>query len=145
VVPQTASTPVVPLATSDDDSGDIDPLAAVRVASSMIGVPYRYGGRSPSGFDCSGLVVYSYARAGLSGLPHSARALERRARKISVDALEPGDLLFFDLEPRKAHVGIFVGDRSFVHAPSPGGRVERVSFDHVYWSPRIQRAGRLVY
>jgi len=115
----------------------------VRTAVSMIGAPYRYGGASPSGFDCSGLVVYSYARAGRPGLPHSAAELERITRPVSLSELEPGDLLFFQLSRKKtSHVGIYVGERSFVHAPSSGKRVERVRFDHVYWSQHLGRAGR---
>lgn len=117
---------------------------AVRAALSMVGAPYRHAGSSPAGFDCSGLVVYSYSRAGLRGLPHSATDLQRRVRPVGVAELEPGDLLFFDLHGKKnAHVAIYVGERSFVHAPSAGKRVERVTFDHVYWGPRIERAGRL--
>jgi len=113
-------------------------------ANSMIGAPYRYGGRSPGGFDCSGLVVYSYARAGVPGLPHSAAALEERVRPVRLADLAPGDLLFFQLDGKKtSHVGIYVGDDSFVHAPSRGKRVERVAFDHVYWGPRVRIAGRL--
>jgi len=118
-------------------------MEAALTATSMIGVPYRYAGSSPHGFDCSGLVTYSYSKAGLSGLPHSAKGLERRAQPVSLSQLEPGDLLFFDLED-KYHVAIYVGDQAFVHAPSPGGHVERVSLDHVYWGSRIERAGRII-
>jgi cell wall-associated NlpC family hydrolase len=115
-------------------------------AESLIGSPYRYGGISPRGFDCSGLVLYSFADAGVQGLPHSAAALESLAQPVPLDALEPGDLLFFSLVKRKtSHVGIYVGQRSFVHAPSGGKRVERVTFDHVYWGPRLGRAGRLEF
>ena len=110
----------------------------------MIGVPYRYAGSSPHGFYCSGLVTYSYSKAGLSGLPHSAEALERKARRVPLAQLEAGDLLFFDVDGKKrAHVGIYVGDRAFVHAPASGKRVERVSLDHVYWGSRGERAGRI--
>lgn len=117
---------------------------AARTAEAMIGAPYRYGGSSPTGFDCSGLVAYSYARAGVAGLPRSAASLERVARPVSLRELEPGDLLFFELSGGKtSHVGVYVGDRAFVHAPSSGKRVERVSFDHVYWAPRLDKAGRL--
>ncbi len=123
-----------------------DRAAVVRTATAMIGAPYRYGGSSPRGFDCSGLVVYSYARAGLTGLPHSAAALQRRARPIAVSKLEPGDLLFFHLGAKKtSHVAIYVGDGAFVHAPSSGKRVEKASFDHVYWRPRLRLAGRLEF
>ena len=110
----------------------------------MVGTRYVYGGASPKGFDCSGLVVYAYARAGRDGVPHSAARLASMARPVRIADLTPGDLLFFDLGARKAsHVGIYIGDRRFVHAPSSGGRVEIVDFDHVYWSRHIQRAGRL--
>jgi len=110
----------------------------------MTGAPYRFGGASPAGFDCSGLVLYSYAQVGVSGLPHSAIELERLTRPVPLAELEPGDLLFFQLSRRRtSHVGIYVGDRAFVHAPSGGKSVERVRFDHVYWGPRLGRAGRL--
>jgi cell wall-associated NlpC family hydrolase len=121
-------------------------VAVVETARRMLGVRYRHGGRAPEeGFDCSGLVVYSYQRAGVRGLPWSARALERRATPVTLDALQPGDLLFFRLSGSKAsHVAVYEGDRHFIHAPSSGKGVERVGFDHVYWGPRIGRAGRLL-
>jgi len=110
----------------------------------MIGTSYRYGGASAAGFDCSGLVVYSYAQAGIRALPHSASRLEQRSQSVALTNLVPGDLLFFRMSGRKtSHVAIYVGERAFVHAPSSGKRVERVSFDHVYRGPRIRRAGRL--
>ena len=118
--------------------------AAARTAASMVGAPYRYGGASPAGFDCSGLVVYSYTAAGVPGLPHSAAGLERATRSVSLSELEPGDLLFFRLAEKKtSHVAMYVGNRAFVHAPSKGKRVERVGFDHVFWAARLRRAGRL--
>jgi len=111
----------------------------------MLGAPYRYGGDSPSGFDCSGLVVYSYARAGVDGLPHSTSALERVAQRVPLSEVRPGDLLFFRLSgPKTSHVAIYAGDQTFIHAPSSGKRVERVPFDDVYWGPRLGRAGRLL-
>lgn len=118
----------------------------VDTARSMLGARYRYGGSSPEdGFDCSGLVAYSYRRAGVAGLPRSARELERHATPIPLDALKPGDLLFFRLSGVKTnHVAIYDDDRHFIHSPSSGKRVERVSFDHVYWGDRIKRAGRFI-
>ena len=121
------------------------PAAAVAagMATSMIGAPYRYGGASPTGFDCSGLILYSYKKAGISGLPHSAARLERITEPVPLSKVQPGDLLFFRLSGVKtSHVAMVVGRRAFVHAPSKGKTVERVSFDHVYWGPRIRRAGR---
>ena len=118
--------------------------AAAREAVQMIGRPYRARGASPAGFDCSGLVVYSFAEAGVAGLPRTAASLERVSRPVSLREIEPGDLLFFRLGGRKtSHVAIYLGDRSFVHAPSSGKKVERVRFDHVYWSKHLGRAGRL--
>ena len=118
--------------------------AAVRTALAQVGAPYRHGGSSPRGFDCSGLVVYSFSQAGATGLPRTAAALERRSRPIPVGELRPGDLLFFRFGgSRTSHVALYVGDGAFVHAPSSGKRVERVRFDHVYWGPRVRRAGRL--
>jgi cell wall-associated NlpC family hydrolase len=143
-----ATAPAVPgpSHTSGERPAPADRAELVRTARGLIGAPYRYGGASPDGFDCSGLVVYSYRRAGVEGLPHSASGLEALARPIPVEALEPGDLLFFTLEQKKktSHVAIYVGAREFVHAPSSGGRVERVSLDHVYWRRHIRRAGRLL-
>jgi cell wall-associated NlpC family hydrolase len=120
--------------------------AVIESTRNMLGVRYRYGGSTPEeGFDCSGLVVYSYRRAGIRGLPRSAHELERRATTISLDALQPGDLLFFRLGGFKTtHVAVYDGKRHFIHAPSSGKGVERVGFDHVYWGPRIERAGRLL-
>lgn len=120
--------------------------SVVDTARSMLGTRYRYGGSAPNeGFDCSGLVVYSYRRAGMRGLPRSAGELERQATQVSLDTLRPGDLLFFRLSGAKTdHVAIYEGRRRFIHAPSGGKRVERVGFDHIYWGPRITRAGRLL-
>jgi cell wall-associated NlpC family hydrolase len=127
------------------------PLAAperaevVRVAESLVGAPYRRGGTTPRGFDCSGLVHYSFSRAGIRGLPRSAEHLERASAPVELAEVRPGDLLFFRIDGKKtSHVGIYVGERAFVHAPSRGKRVERIDFDHVYWGPRLARAGRLL-
>ena len=117
----------------------------VRAAVAQVGAPYQWGGDSPQGFDCSGLVIYSYAQGGLTGLPHSAAGLERMSRHIPLEDLKRGDLLFFRLGGAKTrHVGIYVDDRQFVHAPSGGKRVERVTFDHPYWGRRLGSAGRLL-
>ena len=113
----------------------------VQTALAMIGRPYKWGGNSPQGFDCSGLVQYSYGAAGISGLPHAVERLRNLATPIGLADLQPGDLLFFQLTGKKSsHVGIYVGQRNFVHAPSSGKSVEKVSFDHVYWGQQLKRA-----
>jgi cell wall-associated NlpC family hydrolase len=116
----------------------------VRVAESLVGAPYRHGGTTPRGFDCSGLVVYTFSRAGVRGLPRSAEHLERASVPVDLAEILPGDLLFFRIDGKTSHVAIYVGERSFVHAPSRGKRVERIDFDHVYWGPRLARAGRIL-
>jgi cell wall-associated NlpC family hydrolase len=119
--------------------------AVVHVAESLVGAPYRHGGATPRGFDCSGLVAYSFSRAGIRGLPRSAEHLERASAPVELAEIRPGDLLFFRLDGKAtSHVAIYVGERSFVHAPSTGKQVERVDFDHVYWGPRLARAGRIL-
>ena len=111
----------------------------------MLGAPYRYGGRTPAGFDCSGLVGYAYSRAGRRDLPRSAAALYQRAEPVPLERILPGDLLFFTFGgDRIRHVAVYAGDRAFIHAPKSGGRVERISFDHPYWSRQLRLAGRLL-
>lgn len=116
---------------------------ATQVALSMVGKPYHYGGNTPDrGFDCSGLVQYSYGRAGVK-LPHGNRYLERASRSISKNDLRRGDLVFFDQEGKSSsHVGIYVGDNRFVHAPSSGKRVHVVDFSK-YWHKHFNEARRI--
>jgi murein DD-endopeptidase len=112
-------------------------------ALSMIGKPYRYGGSGPAGFDCSGLVMYSYRQAGLA-LPHNTDKQRRAARPIKVADLRRGDLLFFNQEGKKyGHVGIYVGGGKFVHAPSSGKSVRSDRLDTPYWRKHLSEAGRL--
>lgn len=114
----------------------------VDTAQQMLGTPYHYGGESPGqGFDCSGLVYFSYARLGIE-VPRTTTALRHNSRPVSLRELQPGDLVFFDLTGAKAsHVGIYVGGGMFVHAPSSGKVVSRASLDNPYWSRHLAGAG----
>jgi murein DD-endopeptidase len=112
------------------------------VAVSMVGVPYRYGGATPSGFDCSGLVYYTHRQAGIA-VPRTAADQRRRSEKVPERNLRRGDLLFFDTSWRSSHVGIYVGNGEFVHAPSSGKRVSRGSIKEGYFAKRLKQAGRL--
>jgi cell wall-associated NlpC family hydrolase len=103
---------------------------AVAIAEQYLGVPYVWGGASPSGFDCSGLVMYVYGRLGVS-LPHNAAAQYSVGTPVPRDALEPGDLVFFD---GLGHVGIYVGGGSFIHAPHTGTVVQISSLSGWYSS-----------
>ena len=95
----------------------------VSMAVKMVGTPYRYGGNTPNGFDCSGLVQYVYSQVGVS-LPRSAAEQFKTVPRAPVNDLRPGDIVFFRVSRRKvSHVGIYVDEGSFVHAPSSGKRV----------------------
>ena len=113
-------------------------------ALQFLGTPYRYGGDSPAGFDCSGLVWYSYRQLG-HRVPRTTEGLQAGSRPVPASALRPGDLLFFRFNDRRkpTHVGIYLGQRRFVHAPSSGGRVSRARLDAPYWRERLVGAGRL--
>ena len=93
---------------------------AVTIALRYLGLPYRWGGASPAGFDCSGLVMYAYGRVGIA-LPHNGAMLWRKGRAVQRGNLEPGDVVFFD---GLGHVGIFIGRGRFVHSPHSGDVVK---------------------
>ncbi|HSW53231.1 MAG TPA: C40 family peptidase [Sulfuricaulis sp.] len=121
------------------------PLAyrAADHALAMVGKPYRYGGNSPKGFDCSGLVQYSYARVGVK-LPQGTRNLLQVSQPVSRNRLQRGDLVFFTQEgKRSSHVALYLGDGRFVHAPSSGKRVHVAGFHDNYWQRHFTEARRI--
>jgi len=123
-----------------------DPASADRAAGSalkMVGRPYRYGGSTPAGFDCSGLVQYSYKQAGVA-LPRDTDGLLKTSSPLRGQHLRRGDLLFFDQEgKKKSHVGIYLGDGRFVHAPSSGKAVRTDRLDSAYWKKHLSEARRI--
>lgn len=113
-------------------------------ALGFLGVHYRYGGRSPdTGFDCSGLVGYVFNQLGMI-LPRDAREMSQVGERITPQELQPGDLVFFNTRRRPfSHVGIYVGDHRFIHAPGKGRGVEVVDMTDRYWQHRYNGARRI--
>lgn len=129
-------------------SASSSPRAAVpqhpgaSIAATLVGTPYRYGGSTPRGFDCSGLVYYAYRKAGIR-VPRTTRAQLNRAQRVPLAQLQPGDLLFFRLDRSGvSHVGIYTGNGHFIHAPSSGKRVSYAAMHDPYWQQRLIAAGR---
>ncbi len=123
-------------------SASPDPV--VRLAQEQVGRPYVYGGGGPDGFDCSGLVHFAHRGALGVEVPRTAREQFLRARPVSRRSLVPGDLVFFQPPPGKdLHVGIYVQDNLFVHAPSSGRRVSYANLGDAYWRESLVGAGRL--
>ena len=114
-------------------------------ALSLTGIKYKYGGKSPeTGFDCSGFVRYVFQQAANLTLPHGARAISQLGQSIPVDQLQPGDLVFFNtLKSAFSHVGIYLGDGKFIHAPSSGGGIHVVDMNDSYWAKRFNGARRM--
>ncbi|VVE57047.1 Murein DD-endopeptidase MepH [Pandoraea iniqua] len=114
-------------------------------AMSLVGIPYRYGGNTPdSGFDCSGLVRYVVARAAGVNLPRTTADMSSIGTPLERDDLASGDLIFFNTTGRAhSHVGIYVGQGKFVHAPNTGGTVRLESLYIPYWARRIDGVRRV--
>jgi cell wall-associated NlpC family hydrolase len=114
----------------------------VSIARRYIGTPYRWGGDDPKGFDCSGLVYYSFDRMGRK-VPRTAADQRRAAERVKRSDLEPGDLVFFRTSKgRVDHVGIYAGDGRFIHAPNTGKVVSYAYLDDPYYRSHFVSAGR---
>ena len=114
-------------------------------ALSLTGIKYKYGGNSPeTGFDCSGFVRYVFSQATNLTLPPTARAISQLGKTVNKDELQPGDLVFFNtLKSAFSHVGIYIGDNKFIHAPRSGASVRVENMQQSYWSSRFNGAQRL--
>jgi cell wall-associated NlpC family hydrolase len=114
-------------------------------ALALTGTRYRWGGESPeTGFDCSGLVIYLFNEVHNRALPRTAFEMSGLGRQIARNELETGDLVFFNTLRRPfSHVGIYLGDERFIHAPARGGHVEVVDMANHYWRRRYNGARRI--
>lgn len=117
----------------------------VETAMGFLGVRYKRGGNTAeTGFDCSGFVRAIYEQSFGLILPRSAGEQAKATQKIDRDDLKPGDLVFFNTMRRAfSHVGIYLGDKRFVHAPSTGGQVRIDDMSARYWLARFEGARRL--
>ncbi len=132
-----------PVAYSVSSAQAPEQAQAASIAQSMLGAPYKWGGSTPNGFDCSGLVQYSYQRAGLQA-PRTSHAQYSAAEHVSLRDARVGDLVFFDFDRKPvSHVGIYLGNGRFVHAPSRGKRVEIASLQEARYRKHFVTAGRL--
>ena len=134
--------------TSRTSSGSVSTQAAevVMYAMSLIDTGYRFGGKNPeAGLDCSGMVSYIFERAAGLKVQGSAADIARRGRPVERHALRPGDLVFFNTLNRPfSHVGLYIGEGRFVHAPSTNGRVRIEHMTNRYFAQRYEAARTLL-
>jgi peptidoglycan DL-endopeptidase CwlO len=139
VPPPSAARPIPPTPVPGGGAGD----AVAGTALGFRGVPYRFGGADPGGFDCSGFVQYVYAQHGVA-LPRIVREQFDFGRQIGDAEVRPGDLLFFQTKgDGVSHVGIAVGGDAFVHAPNSRGSVRVDRLSSTYWGERYIGARRI--
>jgi NlpC/P60 family len=123
-------------------------LAALVIdrARGLMGIPYKYAGSSPdTGFDCSGLVRYVFRETLGLNLPGRSEDISKHGDRPALETLKPGDLVFFNTLNRPySHVGIYLGNREFLHSPASGGVVRVESMNLPYWNKRYQGARRLI-
>ena len=114
-------------------------------AYSLIGTPYKYGGYSPkTGFDCSGFVDYVFRHTANVSLPHNAHQISRHGSPVKSSQLREGDLVFYDTNNEAySHVGIYLGNDHFIHAPSSGGSVRTEDMREHYWKIHYNGARRI--
>ncbi|HTW39208.1 MAG TPA: C40 family peptidase [Steroidobacteraceae bacterium] len=116
--------------------------AVAAVAAGLVGTPYRFGGSDLAGFDCSGLAVYAYEKAGIA-IPRTAAEQHRLARHVPPRDLSPGDLVFFRIRSLHVnHVGIYVGAGRFIHAPRSNALVSYASLERGFYRKHFVSAGR---
>jgi cell wall-associated NlpC family hydrolase len=136
-------TPVVEHTLLTEAAADVQPKpgrpGVVAIALRYLGTPYRWAGSSPSGFDCSGFIMYVYGRIGI-GLPHNSAMLWGVGRPVARDDLQPGDLVFFN---GLSHAGIYIGRGRFVHSPHSGEVVKISRLSESWYRTTYYGARRL--
>lgn len=118
----------------------------VLFALGLLNIDYRFGGSHPdTGLDCSGMVAYIYQETLGVHLPHNAAQIAAASRVISTDQLQPGDLVFFNtMDKPYSHVGLYLGEQQFIHAPSRNGKIRVDSLSTPYYAQRLHAARRVM-
>lgn len=137
-----APQPSRPEANADNFGGTA--MEVVLYALGLLNIDYRFGGANPeSGLDCSGMVSYIYRQAAGISLPHNAAQIAQLGREVGRQQLEPGDLVFFNTRNKPfSHVGIYIGDERFVHAPATNGQIKVSSLRNSYFASRYEGGRR---
>lgn len=119
--------------------------AVARSALSQVGKPYRYGGSTPRGFDCSGLIWWAYRQNGVT-VPRVTTDQAKAGKAVKASAMQPGDVLVFKSRSssRGLHTALYAGNGTFVHSPSSGSRVRTDKIANSYWSKRLIRVRRIL-
>ncbi|CAM5504440.1 C40 family peptidase [Thauera mechernichensis] len=141
--PQRPSVPDARFFTLADDE---QAREMVLFALGLLDIGYQFGGRNPeAGLDCSGMVAYIVENISGHRLPHNAAQIADSTRPIALGQLQPGDLVFFNtMQRRHSHMGVYIGDGRFIHAPSSRGRVRVDRMDNRYFAARVDGARTLV-
>ncbi|WP_230477262.1 C40 family peptidase, partial [Kingella kingae] len=136
--PAASATP----APQSNSRGNVDDL--ISSAMGFLGVAYRFGGTSPTGFDCSGFMQYIFRKAFAVNLPRTSAEQATVGTPVSRSQLQPGDMVFFRTAgSRISHVGMYIGNDRFIHAPRTGKNIEITSLSSQYWSTRYATARRV--
>ena len=145
---QAQATP--PIASREEPKSNVEPMGRadadelISNAMGFIGVAYRFGGTSPTGFDCSGFMQYVFRKAFAVNLPRTSAAQASVGTYVSRSELRPGDMVFFRTHgSRISHVGMYIGNDRFIHAPRTGKRIEITSLSSKYWNARYATARRV--
>lgn len=128
------------------DTSSASPAAqkVIDTAAKYLGVPYLWGGTTPSGFDCSGFVQYVYAECGYSITRTTYTQWDNDGTYVSRQNLQPGDLVYFGTDGSPSHVGLYVGNGTMIHAPSTGKTIQYTSIDSDYYASRFMGGKRIL-
>jgi cell wall-associated NlpC family hydrolase len=117
----------------------------IATATQLAGTPYRFGGTTPAGFDCTGYLMYVFRTAAGLALPRTSMEQIQAGEPIAPSQLRPADLVYFRIDRKKdLHLGLYLGEGRFIHAPSSGGVVNVQSLETEYWRTRFLGARRVL-